>query len=149
MYSIVPKFAVVRCSNCTNLIGSGTPVCSKCGLPTSEAGVVELAEIDRYNEAALSDAESLMHTAIAPYAFIFLALVLGDLLPELTVSPAFISVVCIGVFWFKFFSWSAKYSHNDYPDESFNHAIGLRNRSAIVTMLGMLCLAILIYFRAT
>ena len=124
-------------------------MCSRCGLPSSEFGILELAEIDSRNQSALCDAETLTHAAVAPHWFVFLAFALGSFVPEWTVSLGFIAVICIGVFWFKFFAWSARYARNEYPEESFNDALALRRRSSIIGLTATVCLAALFYVRAT
>lgn len=108
---------------------------------------MELAEIDKHNQSALSDAESLLHGAIAPFVFIFLAFMLGNWVPEWTVSAGFIAVVCLGVFWFKYFRWAREYASNDFPDEAFTTSVALRRRSAFVGFLGTVLLTALFYVR--
>ena len=122
-------------------------MCSKCGLPTSEDGIIELAEIQQRNESALSDANSLLVASVVPFPFLLLALLAGAGIPIATFSIGFITFVSLGVFWYKYFRWWLDYASNPYPDDSFKDAIFVRRRSALVASFAVVLLAALLYMR--
>jgi hypothetical protein len=133
--------------NCTNLMDSASPVCSKCGLPASAAGIIELAEIDQLNHSALSDAETLANFASTSFGIVFVTAIFGYFVPSWTVSFGFIAMVCLGIFWFKLFRWLREYSGNEFPDDVFTQAARLRNGSVVIALLAKLFLIALVFVR--
>lgn len=63
MESIAPKERFIECRLCGNSVSSTKPVCQKCGLKASSAGIEELAELEEQNLCALNDAYNLRMAA--------------------------------------------------------------------------------------
>lgn len=135
MTSILQKNGFIRCPNCSNLISSFSPSCSKCGLLASEDGVMELALIDEQNLTALSDADSLLNFAASPFMLLLVAVVLAYVIPPFSVTLIFFSAVCIGVFWWKYFGWGRNYLKTEFPDVHFHAAQTTRKKARILGVL--------------
>jgi hypothetical protein len=118
-----------------------------CGMPYGSAGIVELAEIDQKNSAALSDAQTLLTFSSVPWTYFLVCLVVGALIPEAAITYAFVAFIGFAVFCWKFFAWPRKYGNNEYPDESFYMAARLRRGSAVIALAGLFAVAFLFYKR--
>ncbi len=133
MRSIVPMHGVVKCPNCKGLIGSYSPVCSDCGLHLTELGVVELAEIDEHNRLALSAANDLFSYAAISNVFVFLAFIIGAIIaPGIAFGEIFVSIVALGLFWWRYLLWYQRYGQNRFSDEIFEEAVETRRRTLMI-----------------
>lgn len=145
MNSIFVKDRYIKCPNCSNIIKSSVPVCSKCGLMASEEGVHELAVIDDRNFVANSAADDLLLYSAAPFSLLAVSYVLSRFVPEFGVTPLFASAVALIMFWWKFVRWNRLYSEIQYPDELHAEAKLKIKKAAISGLIATTLLTAFIY----
>lgn len=133
MESIVPKHGVIKCPDCSSLISSHSPECSDCGLQTSELEVIELAEFDERSRLALSAANNLFYYATVVLVFLFLGLIVGAITdPGIASGEILVSLVALGLFWWRYALWGRRHVQNRFPDEIFAEAVETRRRTLMI-----------------
>lgn len=145
MNSLIQQNEYFQCPNCSNLIASFAPECSKCGLLASSEGVIELAAIDRKNDESLNEAQSLVNFAIGPATYLLLAFIFSYIIPQVSVTLLFIWGISHGLFWWKFYKWNRNFGANDFPDENYKDALGWRNKACAFAVGGIVLAGLLIY----
>lgn len=145
MNSIIQQNEYIRCPNCSNLIASFAPSCSKCGLLTGSEGVIELAAIDRKNRDSLVEAQSLISFSAGPIAFLFLALVFSYIIPPWSVIMLFIWSISQGLLLWKLHAWHREFGVNNFPDEDYNSALVWRSKACAFAVGGIILAGLLIY----
>ncbi len=146
MESIIPKHGVITCPNCTNLISSHSPDCSECGLQISELGVMEIAEFDEQNRLALSAAHDLFYYATVSVVYVFLAFIIGAVFaPEIASGEFFVSLIALGLFWWRYVLWGRRYGQNRFPDEIFAEAVETRRRTKMIGF-ALICIVLVGFY---
>ena len=142
MESIVYQEKFIPCPNCTHPIGSLSPTCEKCGLPVSDVGIEELAEIEEKNQSALKDIVSLRGNLISSTIWILFAFLYYKISPEsLIFILGFYGAWCL-LFSARLARWHLKYSRMAFPDESFEKAKRIKN-GAVIFFIGQVVLVTL------
>ncbi len=149
MNSILQKNEFIKCPYCSNLIGSFSPVCSKCGLEASEGGIEELAEIDERNRQALADAENLLMYATAPIVYLGVAYLLEKLIPEASITYTAIAMIPNAMFWWKYLRWHRSYSENPFPDDNFDSAKRTRTVAGVWGIVVTLVIILFVYWKVS
>lgn len=133
MESVVPKYGVITCPDCENLINSYAPVCSDCGLTMSELEVISRAELDEHNRKALLAANYLYGYATVAVVYFYLALILGAIVdPGMAFGQIFVSAIAVTLFWWRYFDWGRRYAKNPTLDEMFAEALDARRRTLLI-----------------
>ena len=149
MESIVPKHGVIKCPNCAYLISSHSPECSECGLQTSELEVIELAEFDEQSRVALSAAHDLFYYATVSVVFVFLSFIVGAVIdPGFASGQLFVSLIALGLFWWRYVLWGRRYRQSRFPDEIFAEAVETRRRTMMIGF-ALICIVLVGFYWTT
>lgn len=111
----------------------------------SEAGVIELAQIDSDNDNSVNDALNLFYFTLPPFIYLLAGFVLRGLDPALSITPLFITFISLCMFCWKYFAWHRKHRNIQFPDERFQMGLTLRRNSAIFASAAFLLLVLFIY----
>jgi len=99
----------------------------------SEPEVIDRAEIDDQNRAALSAANYLFGYATVCVVYVFLALILGRVVePAMAFGENFVSFIALGLFWWRYIAWGRQYGRTLSSDETLAEAVDARRRTLMI-----------------
>ena len=131
--SVVPKYRVIKCPDCKNLINSNAPVCSDCGLTMSELEVFDRAEIDEGYRFALSAADYLYGYAWVSVVYVILGFAIGAFIePAMGFGQMFVSIIALTLFWWRYIAWGRRYGQISSSDEVFAEAVETRRQTLMI-----------------
>ena len=131
--SVVPKYGVIECPVCENLINSNNPICSDCDLVMGELEVIERAEVVEGYRTALSAADFLFGYAAVTIVYVILAFTIGALVePVIGFGQIFVSIIALTLFWWKYIACGRQYGQISSSDRLFAEAVETRQRTLMM-----------------